>query len=114
MTPLSVEWPKKAPYSPVERFKRMPRYPTSLEQNNRCTGSPDKVWNREEELENLNKMMEEMAGDKSEYGKRQPGERGMYEIQRMEKALKGHEEQKEEVYKEGEELVKYIAWGNVL
>lgn len=35
------------------------------------------------EIENISKTMEEMAdAPKEEYGKRQPGERGMYEIQR--------------------------------
>lgn len=43
----------------------------------------EKHWSRNEELENLNKMMEEMANaPKEEYGKRQPGERGMYETKR--------------------------------
>lgn len=38
-------------------------------------------------LDQMNKMMEEMAGkDKSEFGKREPGERGMYELQRLENA----------------------------
>lgn len=37
------------------------------------------------ELAELEKMMEEMAGtDRSEYGKRQPGERCKYETYRME------------------------------
>lgn len=36
------------------------------------------------DLEKLSKLMEEMANvPKEEYGKRQPGERGMYEIQRL-------------------------------
>lgn len=35
-----------------------------------------------EEIEFMNSLMEEMAGDKGEYGKRQPGERCMYEIDR--------------------------------
>lgn len=40
--------------------------------------SPD-----QEELIQLGRMMEEMANaPKEEYGKRTPGERGMYEIQR--------------------------------
>ncbi len=34
------------------------------------------------EIQNVSRMMEEMAGNKSEHGKRIPGERGMYEIQR--------------------------------
>lgn len=35
------------------------------------------------EIEKLQKMMEEMAGaPKEEMGKRQPGEKGMYEIRR--------------------------------
>lgn len=33
-----------------------------------------KEWNRERELENLNRMMEEMAGE-SEHGKHEPGEK---------------------------------------
>lgn len=47
---------------------------------------PD-FWDKASEItvENLNQMMEEMANaPKEPIGKRQPGERGMYEIQRRE------------------------------
>lgn len=34
----------------------------------------------------LELLMEQMAGDKTEHGKREPGERGMYERQNIERA----------------------------
>jgi len=38
------------------------------------------MWSKDEELNNLSKIMEEMAGaPKEPVGKRQPGERGAYE-----------------------------------
>lgn len=79
-------------------MKKMTR--GSLEENNRCTGLPVEVhemlvkgmleefeiqplYKFEPELDKLSEMMEEMANaPKEEYGKRQPGERGMYETAR--------------------------------
>lgn len=61
-------------------------YPTTGEGVKRISEASTRVWNRNEELENLQLIMEEMANQPKEpLGRRQPGERCMYEIQRKER-----------------------------
>lgn len=51
-------------------------------------------------LEMLQKLMEEFANTtKEEYGKRQPGERGMYEIQRKASLLERLESRKDKLWR---------------
>lgn len=61
------------------------------------------------EIEKMLESMLELAGDKSEHGKRQPGEKCMYEIQRVELSRESWEEgQKREKQLEKDILSKVI------
>lgn len=83
---IAATMPLETPRKPVQEFSGGGSHTPTLDDTKRTSEAPIEFkW----DIEELEKMMEEMADAHREpLGTRQPGERGMYEIQRREEAAR--------------------------